>query len=234
MLVVLSQAVRYHVFYLRTIWINKELYPSCIIPCCHLILKYLLPGWCYTSHVYNTAEFGDKVAAHRVKFRIFQTLDTDYNLDQHYTPYYNRLDERGYSPTLSPELNNPTDLYSIVLPQDILTLTPSSPTPELSTLYALPLPESEDILHTPEIFLHPLYPAIEPMYSGGGQIRSSIFGNRFGVPFCDDSGINYCRLLSCTELLECYSRPKETIPERTLWSLPDALLDALLPASPLP
>ena len=119
----------------------------------------------------------------------------------------------------------------MVLSKDILKLKPCSSSPELSTPFALSLPLPMDASHSPEIVLHPSYPAIKPLCSGGGQIRSSVFGNRFGVPFCDHNGVNYCRPLSCTELLGCYSHPKEIIPERTLWPRLDIILDALLPAS---
>ena len=97
-------------FYLGTIWINKEFYPSCIIPCCQAILGNLLPGWCYNSNLYNTADFGDKVAAHRMELRVYKVLDTDYEVDKPYTPQYNIHEDRGYGHILSSELNNTTNI----------------------------------------------------------------------------------------------------------------------------
>ena len=79
-------AIRCEKFYLGTIWINKEFYPSCIIPCCQAILENILPEWSYTSNLYNTTKFGDKVAAHRIKIRIYKVLDTDYDINKPYEP----------------------------------------------------------------------------------------------------------------------------------------------------
>ena len=140
--------------------INKEFYSTCVIPCCHLILKDILPGWCYTSHLYNTAEFGDNAAPYIIEIRVFCILDTDYNLNHRYTPSSAGYTERDYIPIPSPELNDPTDLYSIAFPRDILKLTPTSPTPELSTPYTLSLPVSTNIAYAPQIVLHPSYLAI--------------------------------------------------------------------------
>ena len=162
--------VRFDEFYLGTIWINKEFYPSCIIPCCQAILGNLLPEWSHTSNFYSTVDFGDKVAAHRIERRIYKVLDIDYNLDKPYTSQHNIHEDHGYGPILSSELNNTTDLYSVVLPKNIMNLTPSSPSPRLSTPYALSLPLSKDASNSPEIVLHPSYPAIEPLCSGGGQL----------------------------------------------------------------
>lgn len=75
-------------FYLETIWIDKEFYPSCINPSYKVIWGDILQEWSYTLTFYNTADFCKKVAAHCIELRINKVYDIDYNLDKPYTPQH--------------------------------------------------------------------------------------------------------------------------------------------------
>ena len=73
------------------------------------------------------------------------------------------------------------------------------------------------------------YPSREPLASGSCRCVTIIFGNQFGVPFCDNDGTIYFRPLAGIELLLCYAIPQEIILENSLRAGLNPIVDALLP-----
>lgn len=59
----------------------------------------------------------------------------------------------------------------------------------------------------------------------------SVFGQRFGIHFVAIDGAMYGRSISGEELLLCYSVPKDTIPEHSIWSRFYSILDSILPGN---
>ena len=119
-------AKEFPLFYQGTLWIPSKFYTKSSIPIYLCILKSIQSGWIYCIHHYNTAEFGNSIAAQRVSLKIFCMSDTDSNLSGRYEPTHKEEDYFRYERFIHQELNYPMELYSVSLPKNVLTHLPAS------------------------------------------------------------------------------------------------------------
>ena len=107
-------------YYQGCIWIPQDFYPANLVAIVTIILSSVSSGWRYTSHRYNSAVFGDTVAAWCIGIKIFRDNDTEYGMDTSCTNNNCAYHSCGYEHSIDLEHNTQVDLYSILLPPDIL------------------------------------------------------------------------------------------------------------------
>ena len=70
----------------------------------------MISGWGYSTHYYNSATFGDHIAACRVGIKIFRKTDTNPCMKEAYISSEHSHTSTGYGDCLRSDLNTTTDL----------------------------------------------------------------------------------------------------------------------------
>ena len=178
--------------------------------------------------MYNLASYGDCVAAHRVGLIITCLSDAESNVDVTTIDILNTGNPCGYEEYIDDSLNVTEGLYSLPLPNDVLS--PLIDTAELSRILTLVIASTAPCVNTlvTSVFLHPSYPCIDLNILSGVSATHIIYGQRFGISFQDTNGDFYSQPVSDNELLLFYSTPRDVIPPCGNLPQLDDILDALL------
>ena len=181
---------------------------------------------------YTTANYGDYVAAERVSIRIYKASDiaTAHNIADKYPCSGNLVLHRGYWSCINKSMNVIAYQSTILLAPDVLKSAHHNDSSKQSTPLIIAHTSIDKNGGGRSFLLHPEYPCMEPIISSNPRCHSSIFGCQFGIPFIID-GVMYSRPLIGEELLLRYSIPQPLLPHRSVWSLIDPIVDALLPGA---
>lgn len=208
-------------FRVATLWIPSAFLllhiPSTYTP----YFAHLVSGWQYKAYIYNTAAFGDYVAAARVCLQICEQSDRI---------CHEQLDPStpvavGYGSCINSKFNNDLTCNFIPLITSVAHACAVSSCSKRTLGRPIAKIHSEEIGLCDGTVLDADYPAIE-LITGGG---SSLFGNRFGVPFCDEHGAWLCRGITSIEIISCYSINTSSLMGRTCHHNLDVIVDSLLP-----
>ena len=155
-------------------WISEEFYPASMVPLFQSILKSISQGWLYTMNKYNTANYGDYVAAKRVSIRIYKSSDiaTVPNIADRYPCSNNLALDRGYQPCINTSMNVIAQQSTILLPPDVLKSAHHNDPSKLSTPLVIAHTSIDKNGSGRSFILHPEYPCMEPIISSDPRCHS--------------------------------------------------------------
>ena len=193
-------------------------------------LKANLPShWSFAIHHYNTARFGDIVAAHRTGIQLYDASHQIMNHGDAFQPIRAEV-YPSLETCIAVEQQNTCDDTVLSIPNDAFQM--NNDDQPLDQFESRPFAQynsidtGQDDQKTSCVILDREFPGREPQESQG------IFGHRFGIPFLDKvKQLWFARELSTQELLHMYSITTSQVHNQVVLYAISQYIDKLIPCS---